>query len=163
MLALVYGLLVAPVATGFADRRTERDQLAGDLARNHRLLDTRSRWTGERALQRSDAARYTIRATDAASAVEIASRQVKTVVAASGGTIRAIREQTAPSGTVRLRVEMRLGLTQLSATIKDIENSSPYPIIEALAVTVDPASSAGRLIPMEVRVDLAFYYANPAR
>ena len=161
--ALLYWLVVAPIAAGFADRSAEREQLTADLQRNARLLDTRAFWGQQQALQRRNAARYEIPAVDAAAARDIAGRQIKAIVAAAGGAVRAIHEQAAPPGMVRLRVDVRLGLTQLPVAIKDIENESPYPIIEALAVIVDPASAAGRLAPMEVRIDLAFYHSNPAR
>ncbi|UAJ09060.1 hypothetical protein [Polymorphobacter megasporae] len=151
----VFGVIL-PIASGFSDRADQREQLADDLDRGDRLLASRAFWLAAAARQRADRTRYAIVAPNAGAATELATERATAVIHATGGEVRTIREQPSTPDTSRLRVEARLSLTQLVAALRIFELGQFTPVIEAVSIDAGQASGAGRLAPMEVRIDLAY-------
>jgi general secretion pathway protein M len=154
ILALWFGL-IAPVAQGFADRAADRDRLTGDLIRGRRLIAERTLWRDQALRQKADADRFAVIAPNATAAAQLASDRISAAIQTPGGALSSLREQPPGPGEARLRLEGRLTLTQLVATLKLLEGQKPYVIIEGLSVAADPTAAAGGLSPVDVRIDLA--------
>jgi general secretion pathway protein M len=155
--SLWYGL-VNPLLDGFAARAAEREQLSDDRARQLRLLGSVGVWRARAKRQQSTLDAFALRAPSAGAAADAAKQRLLAVVAAEGGTVKTLREEPGPAGMVRLRAELQLTLTQLSASLRVIENQKPYVVIEKLSITADQAVVSGRLSPMDVSIDLALPY-----
>jgi hypothetical protein len=84
--------------------------------------------------------------------------RISAAVQAPGGVLKSLREQPPVPGEARLRLEAELTLTQLVASLKLLQGLTPYVVIENLSVAADPAAAAGRVPPMDVRIDLAVPY-----
>ena len=157
VLVLPYLLIAAPLAQGFADRAAQKDALSDQLDRNQRLVASASFWRAQVRRQAGDQANYALIVPNAGAAGQMAIARVQAAVQAGGGKVRAVREQPGPAGEVRLRVELELGLTQLVSTLKLLEDQKPCIVMQGLSIAADQAA-AGRLSPMEVRIDLAVPY-----
>jgi general secretion pathway protein M len=153
ILAMWFGV-IAPIAQGFADRAAERDRLSGDLVRGRRLIAERTLWRDQALRQKADAD-FAVIAPNASAAAQMASDRISAAVQTPGGALSSLREQPPGRGEARLRLEGRLTLTQLVATLKLLEGQKPYVIIEGLSVAADPTAAAGGLSPLDVRIDLA--------
>ena len=157
LLVVVWFGLVRPIAGGFAERAGEREQLADDLSRGRRLIGERDFWRAQAERQRLDAPRFAVTAPNAGAAAAQAMDRISAAVQAPGGVLSSLREQPSAPGEARLRLEARLTLTQLVASLKLLEGQKPYLIIEGLSVAADPATT-GQPSAMEVRIDLAVPY-----
>ena len=156
--ALVVFALVLPVAAGFADRGAQREQLSDDLARGKRLVGERAYWRDRLRRQRAEGAAFAVSAPNASAAAQAAIERIGAAVQAPGGQLKSLREQTPGPGEARLRLEAELSLTQLVASLKLLQGLKPYVVIENLSVAVDPTVAAGKVPPMDVRIDLAVPY-----
>lgn len=159
LLLAVFGVIL-PITSGFSDRADQREQLADDLQRGDRLLASRAFWLAAAARQRADRARYAIVAPTPSAATEIATERATAVIRSTGGEVRTVREQPSIPDTSRLRVEARLSLTQLVAALRIFESGQLSPVI-AVSIDAGQASGAGRLAPLEVRIDLAYRHVPP--
>lgn len=157
-LAVVWFGVVAPIVQGFADRAAQREQLADDLARGRRLIATRGLWQDRALRQRGEAAQFAVFAPNASVAAQQSMDRIGAAIQRPGGVLASLREQPAAPGEARLRVEARLTLTQLVASLRLLEGQKPFVIIEGLSVATDPTAAAGQSSPMEVRIDLAVPY-----
>ena len=162
LLALAVALLgfgvIAPIAGGFAARAEQRDQLTDELIRGRRLLAERGFWRAQALRQRADGERFAVGAPSASAAAELVSDRISAAVQTPGGALSSLREQPPSPGEARLRLDAKLTLTQLVATLKLLEGQKPYIIIEGLSIAADPTATAGQLPPMDVRIDLAVPY-----
>jgi hypothetical protein len=167
LLVLVAGLVglgvIWPVAQGFSDRAAQRAQLAEDLAYGRELVAARGQWRALLTRQRTGAADFAVGAPNASAAAQLSMDRISSAIQRPGGVLSSLREQPAGPGEARLRVEARLTLTQLVASLRLLEGQKPFVIIEGLSVATDPAASAGQLSPMEVRIDLGVPYLVTAR
>jgi len=157
-LAVVWFGVVRPIVLGFADRAAEREQLADDLARGRQLVASREIWRDQSLRQRGDADRFAVIAPNASAAAQLSMDRISAAIQTPGGALGSLREQPPGPGEARLRVEGRLTLTQLVASLKLLEGQKPYVIIEGLSIAADPTAAAGQASPMEVRIDLAVPY-----
>ncbi|THD60624.1 type II secretion system protein GspM [Phenylobacterium sp.] len=162
VLALAWFGVAAPIAQGFADRAARREQLAEDLSYGRRLVAARPVWRALRTRQHGDAGAFAVIAPTAAEAAQLSMDRITDAVQRPGGLLASLREQPAAPGEARLRVEARLTLTQLVASLRLLEGQKPFVIIEGVSVATDPEASAGQSSPMEVRIDLAIPYLATA-
>lgn len=160
MLLGVFGVFV-PIADGFSDRADAREQLADDLERGDRLLASRAFWLAAAARQRTDRNRYAIIAPNAGAASELATERATAVIHSTGGEVRTVGERPPTSDTIRLRIDARLSLTQLVAALRIFTSGTFTPVVEAVSIDAGQGSGAGRLAPMEVRIDLAYRHVPP--
>jgi hypothetical protein len=163
LLAALWFVVAAPIARGFAERAAQREQMTDDLLRGRRLIASRVIWRDKALLQRADADRFGVIAPTASVAALQATDRISAAIQTPGGELSSLREQPAGPGEARLRVEGRLNLTQLVASLKLIEGQKPFIIIEGLSVAADPTAAAGQLSPMDVRIDLAVPYQVASR
>ena len=157
-LATLWFGLVQPVARGFAERTVEREQLAEDLSRGRQLVASRDFWLEQALRQRGEADRFAVIAPNASAAAQVSMDRIGAAIQTPGGALSSVREQPAGPGEARLRVEGRLTLTQLVASLKLLEGQKPYVVIEGLSIATDPTAAAGQPSPMDVRIDLAVPY-----
>jgi hypothetical protein len=158
VLAVAWFGVAAPIAQGFADRAARREQLAEDLSYGRQLVAARPLWRALRARQRGDVAAYAVVAPNASEAAQLSMDRIAGAIQQPGGLLTSLREQPAAPGEARLRVEARLTLTQLVASLRLLEGQKPFVIIEGMSIATDPEASAGQSSPMEVRIDLAVPY-----
>lgn len=157
-LVLPYLLIVAPIVDGFSARAAERAQMAQQLEHDRRMLGSVGVWRARAQAQRLDRASYALAATSPAAASEAAIQRVSASLQAVGGKVRSVREQPGSAGQVHVRAEAQLSLTQLAAVLKVVGNQKPCIVVEGLSIAADQAAAAGRLSPMDVRIDLAVPY-----
>lgn len=158
VLAAVWFGVISPIVQGFVDRAAQREQLADDLSRGRQLIASRGRWQALLLRQHGEAQAFGVVAPNASSAAQLSMDRINTAIQRPGGVLGSLREQPGGPGEARLRVEARLTLTQLVASLRLLEGQKPFVIIEGLSVATDPAAPAGQLAPMEVRIDLAVPY-----
>jgi hypothetical protein len=163
VVAIVGFGVVWPIAQGFADRAAQRTQLTEDLAYGRELVASRAQWRAALMRQRTGAGDFAVAAATPSAAAQAAMDRIGAAIQRPGGVLSSLREQPAGPGEARLRVEARLTLTQLVASLRLLEGEKPFVIIEGLSVATDPAASAGQLSPMEVRIDLGVPYLVSAR
>lgn len=157
-LAAAWFAVVGPIVDGFAARSAEREQLTEERSRGQRLIEALGSWRALAARQRATSADFAMRAPTEDAALDLAKQRLLSVVLAQGGVIKSIHEQPGEPGEVRLRAELQLSLTQLTSSLRLIENQKPYVIIEKLSIASDQSAVSGRLSPMDVSIDLGFPY-----
>jgi general secretion pathway protein M len=163
LLAALWLVVIAPIARGFAERAVQREQLTDDLLRGRRLIASGGLWRDLALRQRGEADRFAVVAPNASAAAQQATDRISAAIQTPGGVLISLREQPAAPGEARLKVEGRLTLTQLVASLKLIEGQKPFVIIEGLSVAADPTAASGQLSPMDVRIDLAVPYLVASR
>lgn len=158
VLAAVWFGLARPIALGFAERAEQRQQLADALARGRGLIAAKDYWREQALRQQGDGAAFAVTAPNAAAAAQLSMDRVSAAIQAPGGVLSSLREQPEGRGEARLRIEARLTLTQLVASLKLLQGQKPYIVIEGLSIAADPTAAAGQVSPLEVRIDLAVPY-----
>lgn len=158
LIAVGWFVLVSPLVDGFAARAAERERLLDDQGRGRRVIEQLGFWRAEAARQRAASPAFEMRAPSAEMASEMARQRLVSAVAAQGGVVRVVRQQSGPGGEVRLHAELQLSLTQLASSLTVIENQKPYAIIEKLSISADQAAAAGRKSSLDVSMDLGFPY-----
>jgi hypothetical protein len=158
LLALVGFGVAMPIAAGFADRASQRVQLTDDLQRGRTLIAQRDLWRLQAQRQAADAAQFAVAAPNASAAVTAVTDRISAAIQSPGGALTSLREQPPVPGEARIRVEGRLTLTQLVASLKVLEGQRPFLIVDGLSIAADPTAAAGQLTPMDVRIDLSVPY-----
>ena len=155
-IAVFWFAIVQPLVGGFFDRAAERTQLEGTLQRDARLEAAAPAWRAAADLQRASAARFAIAAPSEEIAVETLKERLIHLAGDEGfavGGVEDLQANAAP-GTVRVRADLTLTLSQLTDTMKRLETEGAYLVVDYLSISADRAAAAGRLAPMDVRVEL---------
>lgn len=170
LLVLALGLgwlgIVQPLIAGFFDRAAERQQLRMALQRDDRIAAALPLWRQAADAQRRSEARFAIFAPSEALAVENLKGRLEHVAADEGYALGPVEDlqADAPVGATRIRADMTLGLTQLTHTLRRLENEGAYVVVDYLSITADEALIVGRLSPLRVRLELtAAYRPSPPR
>jgi Tfp pilus assembly protein PilO len=158
VLALALGWLVVirPLVGGFFDRAAEREQLLNTLRRNHRLEAALPALRAAADAQRASAARFSLAAPSEETAVESLKERLIHLAADEGFAVGGVEDlqANAAQGTVRIRADMTLTLSQLTDTMKRLESEGAYVVVDYISISADRAFAAGRLSPMDVRLEL---------
>jgi hypothetical protein len=155
-IALVWFAIIGPLVGGFYARAAERTQLIATLRRNERLEAALPAWRNASSLQRASATRFAIAAPSEELAMENLKERLIRVAGDEGfavGGVEDLQANAAP-GTVRVRADMTLTLSQLTDTMKRLETEGAYLVVDYLSISADRAATAGRLAPMDVRLEL---------
>jgi hypothetical protein len=82
--------------------------------------------------------------------------RLRKLAADEGFDIPAIEDlqPDAASGTVKVRADVELNMTQLCDSLRQLQNEGTYVVVDYLSVSADRALAAGRLQPMAVRLEL---------
>ena len=122
------------------------------------MIAQRDFWRAQAERQRLESPRFAVTASNAGAAAAQAMDRISAAVQTPGGVLGSLREQPSAPGEARLRLEARLTLTQLVASLKLLEGQKPFVVIEGLSIAADPTAAAGQLSPLDVRIDLAVPY-----
>lgn len=165
VLALVWLALISPVLDGFDARARRREELLAQYQANQRLLAAMPGLTRTATEQRRTAALYQITAPSAGVAAEALKQRLASTLAAAGGTVGAVQQVQAgaPAGWVSVRADAQISLTQLVASIRQLENEAPYVVVQYISVGADRAASSGHAAPLDVRLQVSalFHPAAP--
>jgi general secretion pathway protein M len=155
-IGVVWLAIIGPLAGGFVDRAAERAQLQATLKRNRGLIAALPVWRRAAEAQRASSQRFVIGAPSETLAVEALKERLEHLAADEGFAIASVDDlqADAPAGTVRVRADMTLNLTQLVDTFRRLESEGAYVVVDYLSISADRALAAGRLSPMGVRIEL---------
>ena len=162
-LALAWLSVAAPLIQGFQDRSAKREALVDTLRGDARLLRLFPASRRAAAAEAREAGDFAWPTGDAAVARSAAEAKLATAVGSAGGVLRSIRNQPASPGELRLRVEAALTLPALVGLLRQLQDSRPYAVVDALSVTTADPAASHPLPTLEVRVDVDYAYAAPPR
>ena len=153
---LVWLLIVGPLIGGFVDRAAERRRLATAYQLNARLIAALPVMRAAAEAQRATAPRFAVIAPSEALAAEAVKQRLRRVATDEGFTLGAVEDlqADAPAGAVKLRADMTLTLTQLYETVRRLQSEDAYVVVDYVSVTADRSLAAGRLAPLDVRLEL---------
>lgn len=156
-IGLIWLVLIGPLVAGFSDRAAERDQLRATLQRNARLMPALPVWRAAAEAQRATSPRFSIAAPSEQLAVEALKARVTKLAADEGFAVTGIEDLQADAapGSIRVRVDMAVSLTQLDDVIRRLESEGSYVVFDYLSITADRSAAAGRLAPIDVRMELS--------
>ncbi len=163
VLAAAWLGIVTPILGGFAVRRAERAQLAAELERDQRLAHVFPRLRAEQVALGLNAGAYAFQTADPAAARSAGEARLATLVTAAGGKLHAVRDEATGAGQVRLRADAALTLHGLVDLLAALRSSRPFAAIEALTVSSGEAPAPQTPAPLEMRIDVVYAYAAPAR
>jgi general secretion pathway protein M len=155
--AFVWLALISPMLDGFHARAQRREELLVQYQADRRLLGSVSALQKAGADQRRTTYLYQITAPSANVAAEALKQRVGDTLTAAGGAVGNMQQVQAgvPTGWVSARVDAQIGLAQLIAAIRELENEGPYVVVQYLSVEADRAASTGHAAPLEVRLQVS--------
>jgi general secretion pathway protein M len=162
-LALVWLAVIQPLAGGFIDRARQRQDLAGAYHRNARLIASLPALRAQAEAQRALAPRFAILAPSAPAATQAFMDRLRHLAADEGIAVKGMEDlqADAPAGAVKLRADLTLTLTQLYELIRRLQSEDAYVAIDYLSVSADRSFAAGRLNPLDVRLELSAAWQTP--
>jgi hypothetical protein len=161
LLVLAIGLfwlvVIGPLVGGFFDRTRERRDLWVVHQRNERLIGSMPALRATAEAQRRLAPRFAMAAPSEAAASEAFKDRLRRLATDEGFTIKAIEDLPAdgPAGAVKVRTDLTLTLNQLYETVRRLQSEDAYVVVDYLSVTADRSLAAGRLAPLDVRLELS--------
>jgi general secretion pathway protein M len=156
-IGLTWLLVVGPLVGGFIDRAAQRQDLARTYVRNQRLIAALPALRAAAEAQRATSARFAISAPSEALASEALKARLQRLATDEGFAITAIEDlqADAPAGAIKLRIDMTLTLNQFKEMIRRLESEDAYAVVDYLSVSADRSLAAGRLAPIDVRLELS--------
>jgi len=163
-IGLVWLAVVGPLVGGFVHRAQERRDLAAVYQRNQRLIASLPALRASAEAQRRNAPRFGVAAPSDTLAVEALKERLQRLSTDEGFAVTAIEDlqADAPAGSVKLRADLTLTLNQFYETIRRLESEDVYVIVDYLSISADRSLAAGKLAPMDVRLELSAAW-RPAR
>ena len=153
LIALIWGIVISPIWAAFDARVAERERLAGEFARNERLIDSIPRLRKMIEARAVDAANFHTRGKNAAAATEALKERLGEQVVSAGGELRAVQETGDRPHWVRAWVEARMTLPQLISVLEKVQNQRPYLAVNSLTISADRALQSGKLDLMDIRIE----------
>jgi len=156
-IAGVYLLVLQPLVGGFFDRAAERRRLEAELKNDGRIVAALPTWRAAAEAQRRTASRFALGAPSDSLAGEALKDRLEHLAADEGYALNAVEDlpADASAGTTRVRADMTLSLTQLTDSIRRLENEGAYVVVDYLAISADEAFVSRRLAPVRVRLELS--------
>ena len=160
---LLWLLVIGPLVGGFFDRAQERRDLWATQRRNERLIASLPALRASAEAQRRLTPRFAIAAPSEAAASEAFKDHIRRVATDEGFTIKGIEDLPAdgPAGAVKLRTDLTLTLNQLYETVRRLQSEDAYVVVDYLSITADRSLAAGRLAPLDVRLELTSAWRPP--
>ncbi len=158
--------VAAPLIGGFKARAERREQLLTRYRNGQRLLAAIPVLRTEAQAARQSSAVYRITAPSDGLAADALKRRLAASLTEAGGAVSAVQQvQTdIPAGWISVRADAQINLTQLDASIRRLENESPYVVVEYVSLGADRALQSGRSAPLDVRLQVsALFHPAPAR
>ncbi|TNE30087.1 type II secretion system protein GspM [Sphingobium sp. CFD-2] len=162
LIALVWFLIVAPIAAGFSARAEKRNELNLLYLHNQRTIAAvpRLRRQAEEARRRIDT--YVIAAPNIEQGREALKQRLQRVVERSGGEVRALGDAEGDAGWARASISARMTLPQLVATLDQLQNTPPWLVVETLSVEANDALVTGQSSIMDVQIEAAIPFRAAA-
>jgi general secretion pathway protein M len=150
-------LIAGPLVGGFVDRAAERRDEREAYQRNARLIASLPAIRAAFEAQTKSAARFGVTAPTQALAAEALQERLQRLSADQGFTVRAVEDlqADAPPGWIKLRADLTATLTQLCATLRRLQSEDAYVDIDDFSVSADRSFAAGKLRPLDVRLELS--------
>lgn len=157
VVALAWIAIIQPVAFGIVARDEQREALQLTHARNARVLAALPVWRHEADQQRRTASAFTIAAPTEALAAEVLKTRVGKTVSEGGGRVTAIQnvDTDVPAGSVRVRANFIVTLSQLYHVLGRLESEEPYVIVDYISIAADRAFQTGQPAPMDVSLEIS--------
>lgn len=162
LLAIIYLGILLPIVDGFAARDQERTRLQQQLVRNEQILSGLAIWRKDAAQQRQDASSFGLLAPTRAEASDQFRDGLLAHFASAGAEIKSLQDMQATPALIRARVDGQFTLTQLTTSLRELQNRSPYIVIEVMTIAADKALITGHLAPMDVHLEISAPYTGPA-
>jgi hypothetical protein len=153
LIALVWVMLISPIASGFAQRAAERERLSARFASNERLIASIPRLRNAIENRAADFKNFRTEGESFAAVIEALKERLGSQIAANGGELRAMQEVSDRPGWVRAWVEARMTLPQMIATLEKVQNQPPYLAVNSLTISADRALQSGKLDLMDIRIE----------
>ena len=160
VLLLLYALIVAPIADGFAARADERAQLALTYTQNERLIGATPVWRQRASAQRKDQARYAIIAASPDAALDAIRLRARKTFAGVGNVISSVQALESDAGWVRAQIDGQVGLTSLAQGLRRLQTEAPYLVVESVSIAADEAANTGNIGVMNIRLEIAARYVQ---
>ncbi|WP_165190166.1 type II secretion system protein GspM [Caulobacter soli] len=153
--------LVRPVLNGFEARDERRAAALARHERDQRLLASLPAVRATLAEQRRSGRLYRITAPDEAAAVEALKQRLVAELTQAGGTVSAAEAVRAdvPPGWVSVRADATMTLTQLNASLRQIENDTPYVVVDYASIDAEQSIRTSRPGPLGVRLQISARHA----
>lgn len=153
--AAVWLGFVSPVIGGFSDRASERARLEAQYARNARLLAAIPVWQHVALAQQRTMGQFALQAATPDLAAQQLQQRLSRSINQVGGLVRNVAKiDDASPGTVEVRGDADLTMSQLYQLLKHLEGETPYVVVEYLSVAANRAFETGHLAAMDVRIQV---------
>lgn len=164
VIGLAWLAVVGPILGGFQAREEARQAALDRHQRNQRLLAGLPAARAALAEQRRSGPVFKITAPDQTTAVEALKQRLTAGLGQEGGVVSAAEEVRAdvPPGWVSVRADATMTLTQLNASLRRIENETPYVVVDYAAVSAEQSIRTGQPGPLAVRLQISARHAVPA-
>ena len=156
-IGLVWLILIGPLVGGFMDREAQRRELRASYLRNEKLIAALPALRVSAEAQRRTDPRFAVAAHSESEALESLKERLQHLSTDEGFAVNATEdlEADAPPGTIMLRADLTLTLTQLYETLRRLESEDAYVVIDNISISADRSFAANRLAPLDVRLELA--------
>jgi general secretion pathway protein M len=156
-IGLAWLVVIGPIVGGFVDRAQQRRELWAAHQRNDRLIGSLPALRALAEAQSRLAPRFETAAPSEAAASEAFKDRLRRIATDEGFTIRGIEDlpTDAPAGVVKVRADLTLTLNQLYESVRRLQSEDAYVVVDYLSVTADRSLAAGRLAPLDVRLELS--------
>jgi hypothetical protein len=162
LIAAAWLFILGPLVDGFAQRKSDRDQLIATIERNNRLIASVPQLRRRIDAQRPDRARLTLAAASRELAGDLLRQRLQRSFETSGASLSALGEGDSPPRWVGASAEGTISLDQLVQLLGELQNEPPYLVVTGLTVVADRAFQTGKLDLMTVRIDVAIPYSQTA-
>ncbi len=156
--------IVRPVLGGFEARDERRQAALVRHDRNQRLLAASPAMRVSLAEQRRSGRVFQITAPDRAAAVEALKQRLVADLGQGGAVVNAAEEVRADvlPGWVGVRADATMTLTQLNECLRQIENETPYVVVDYISINAEQSIRTGRPGPLAVRLQISARHAVAA-
>jgi hypothetical protein len=151
--ALVWLLVIAPIAAGFGERAERRQRLQLEYQHNTRSIAAIPRLRRQAEGQRDALSRFVLTAPTTTAGSQLLRERIERAVNETGGEFLAGEDADAPAGWIAVRASARLTLDQLTRALARLQDEPPWLVIDAMDVSADQALVNGGLNPMEVSLE----------
>ncbi|WCM28035.1 type II secretion system protein GspM [Sphingomonas sp. QA11] len=155
LVALVHLAIVSPIVGGFATRTERREALTLRYAHNLRTIGSIPRLRRRAEQQRDSIGAFVIEARNVEAGREVLKERLQHTIEHAGGEFREGGDGEGQPGWARARASARMTLPQLTATLDQLQNSSPWLVIETLSVAANDALVTGQSSTMDVQIEVS--------
>ena len=107
--------------------------------------------------QKKTAAAFAVLAPSQVQAREMLKQRLSDALSAQGASATSVQDADAelPQGWVGARADVQINLSQLLASLRQLESEPPYVVVEYLSINADQAFHTGHAGPLQVRLEVS--------